>query len=435
MAIDARCSVIAGQIIIAYDNEDWAGGRVVDRLRGEGEGIDDVEYVADIDTRLRQLDLDRTPLAAAFHLALVPEGSEQAAAERIHAAYRRELFYEWDHAQQRRDFPPWERTFFCTPNGLLSLSAVGSPGPADISLAADHATYANLIGFPATIVPTRHPKVVVLDSGVAPSVGITSTAERNFVDGAANPLSAADDNGHGTTVAAIIQALVPQAELIVYKVADANGYASEWDTLCALGASYEADVVNMSLVFGLTTKRCPMCGVKSGTSRSTVFGYLLDELGRRASPPIVVAAAGNDGQSHLMYPARFADVVAVGSVTKDLALSSFSNYGDTDHAQRPHSRRFVLPGGGIGRAGYEEHVATRLQDGKKYVGTSFSAAYASAAIAALRTLTDSAGWPNADLIGHLLDTAVQSPTMARDTTRYGNGLMKLVPPALRPATI
>ena len=212
---------------------------------------------------------------------MVPEGSEQAAAATIHAAYRHSLFYEWDHVQQRRDFPPWERPFFCTPNSLLSLGASAPAGPADIALAADHMVYASLIGFPAAITPTRAPTVVVLDTGVAPSAGITPTAERNFLDGAANPASADDDSGHGTTVAAIIHDLVPQAELIVYKVADANGHASEWDVLAALGASYEADVVNMSLVFGLTTRRCPMCGVKSGSSRSAVFGYLLDELARR----------------------------------------------------------------------------------------------------------------------------------------------------------
>ena len=73
-----------------------------------------------------------------------------------------------------------------------------------------------------------------------------------------------------------------------------------------------------------------------------------------------------------------------------------------------------------------------MRDGTKYVGTSFSAAYASAAIAALRTQTDATTWSNADLIAHLINTAIRSPGMVNDTTRFGNGLMQLVPPVHPP---
>ena len=43
-----------------------------------------------------------------------------------------------------------------------------------------------------------------------------------------------DENGHGTVIAQILHDIAPEANLIVYKVADADGRVSEWDTIAAL---------------------------------------------------------------------------------------------------------------------------------------------------------------------------------------------------------
>ena len=43
---------------------------------------------------------------------------------------------------------------------------------------------------------------------------------------------------------------------------------------------------------------------------------------------VVVAAAGNDGQSSPFYPANLPGVISVASVNSDLGISSFSNYGE-----------------------------------------------------------------------------------------------------------
>lgn len=428
--LDDRCGQIAGELIVSHARGDAAAERMFERLR-ERELDGDFDYAGDIDERLERLGLRPVETGRVVRLVRVPERAEQWSIQRLHEAYRYHLFEEWDHRTADPQVVPWMRSFSCAPNQLLTISGTPAAGPADVTLSKDHATYAGLIGFPHdAVTSTRAPKVVILDTGIAPSAGVRPAEECNFVPGATNPSSAADDNGHGTTVASIIHALVPRAQLIVYKVADASGRASEWDTLCALGASYDADVVNMSLVFGLATRRCAVCGVESGSSRSAVFGYFLEELARRSTPPVVVAAAGNKGAPELLYPARFGSVLAVGSVTQDLVLWSHSNYGDDDEGRRPHARRFVLPGGGKGGAGYVEHVATRARDGLEYCGTSFAAAYATAVVAALRSARDAHSWPNRALIAHLKQHARMAPSMTADTTRYGNGLMILVPPPL-----
>lgn len=42
----------------------------------------------------------------------------------------------------------------------------------------------------------------------------------------------------------------------------------------------------------------------------------------------VVAAAGNDGEGEVLYPAAFENSIAVGAVRLDKSLTSYSNYGD-----------------------------------------------------------------------------------------------------------
>lgn len=56
---------------------------------------------------------------------------------------------------------------------------------------------------------------------------------------------------------------------------------------------------------------------------------ILQEIIRRlaARDIVIVAAAGNDGRSSLHYPARYPEVIAVGSINEDQRRSSFSNYG------------------------------------------------------------------------------------------------------------
>jgi hypothetical protein len=250
-----------------------------------------------------------------------------------------------------------------------------------------HTEYLQMIGLPCRS-PARGPgnevRILILDSGLASDCGFPVLGRLNFVDHL-EP-DAPDDNGHGTVIAKIVHSVSPDAKILVYKVADAEGRISEWDALAALAADSGAHVINMSLAFGLENRPqrilCRMCGRESHQSRSKVFEAIIKSVTLTGSKPIVVAAAGNVNadsaqRDELAFPARFGAVAAIGSINASGELSSFSRYGDRDQRGRKHERRFVLPGGdaaeGIGAfAGKEPQY-----------GTSMAAAYGSGFVAHL----------------------------------------------------
>jgi subtilisin family serine protease len=231
---------------------------------------------------------------------------------------------------------------------------------------------------------------------------------------------APDVFGHGTAVASVIADLVPDARLIVYKVAGDDGSAAEWDVIAGLLTVADADVVNLSLQFSHSAAggRCRCCGHNAGASRSIVFEKAIAALLRGDRPPVVVAAAGNSSANSLAYPARFAACVAVGSLNASRQRSSFSNYGATDETLHHHPNLFFLPGGDS-TTGHEESVASSANVPLHFWGTSFACAYASGIAAVLRTYLSAA-----HAVAHLRATAV--PDVAHFTPGdHGNGRMVL----------
>ncbi|GGT44484.1 S8 family serine peptidase [Streptomyces atratus] len=172
--------------------------------------------------------------------------------------------------------------------------------------------------------------VAILDSGVDythPDLGgglgkgHKVVGGHDFVNGDEDPK---DDNGHGTHVAGIIAGkaaekggvtgVAPGANLLAYKVMDADGSGYTSDIIAGIEAAsdpanpHRADVINMSLG-----------GPGDGT----------DPLGRAATAAVqagvvVVAAAGNDGPGTgtVSSPATADGVVAVGASTSNLRLPS-----------------------------------------------------------------------------------------------------------------
>src|SRR5258707_1857582 len=171
--------------------------------------------------------------------------------------------------------------------------------------------------------------VAILDTGLDNTKGFNVQAECDFtVSGTGS--TAKDDHPleHGTAIAEIIADFCPKAPLVIYKVADSTGRASELDTIAALVADSGAGIINMRLGLGLGDTKCPRCGRESHSSRAAVFENALDQVSDAGA--IVLAAAGNDSLSELDYPARFASALAVASVTEKYALSTFTNSGTTD---------------------------------------------------------------------------------------------------------
>lgn len=163
-----------------------------------------------------------------------------------------------------------------------------------------------------------------------------------------------DDEGHGTHVAGTVAAVdngdntgvigqAPDATLHAVKVLDKRGSGSFADI--ADGVRYTADqgwdVINMSL------------GGSSGTQTlKDACQYAYD------NGVLIIASAGNSGPCTecVGYPAVYSTVVAVGSTTKNDALSSFSSTGSEVEIAAPGSSVYST---GI-NAGYETLSGTSM---------------------------------------------------------------------------
>jgi serine protease len=177
--------------------------------------------------------------------------------------------------------------------------------------------------------------VAVLDTGVAyenrgryrraPDLaGTRFVAGYDFVDGDAHP----DDeptrlpHTHGTHIAGVIAqttdngigaaGIAPEAAIMPIRVLrpDAGGSAPTIARGLRFAADHGADVANVSIAGALSRR------------------VLADAVAYAASKGVtVVAAAGNDGQGSVSYPAAYPEVLAVGAVSRNGRLTYYSNYG------------------------------------------------------------------------------------------------------------
>ena len=192
--------------------------------------------------------------------------------------------------------------------------------------------------------------IAVLDTGVNtghPDIGdhIDEDAGYNFVD---NNYDFTDYNGHGTHVAGTIAAnsgtdgvsgVMWRSNIIPLKVLDDSGSGGIYEIAEALlyasgnEGNYDreplgqpVDIINLSL----------------GAPRySSYFEEAINNV--LAEDIILVAAAGNDGQENLLYPAAFDGVISVGAsdfnYPDEPGLAPYSNYReDLD---------IIAPGGNV----------------------------------------------------------------------------------------
>ena len=168
-----------------------------------------------------------------------------------------------------------------------------------------------------------------------------------------------DDHGHGTCMASEVAIQSKgNAKIIPIKAFDSRGCSSQFLIANAINCAVEsgADVINCSFGYPYSTE----------TLRLAVQ-YALD------NGVIVVAAAGNNGQEALMYPAGYPGVLAVSSLDDNDRLSYFSNYGEYIEVSCIGERVACV---GIG--GAQQEVS----------GTSISSAYISGTLANIKGLSD-----------------------------------------------
>jgi thermitase len=233
--------------------------------------------------------------------------------------------------------------------------------------------------------------VAVLDSGIEahPSLG---KAEITHVDLLKD---GGEMNGHGTAMASLIAGndanvggVTPAARLLDIRVADSNGDSNT--ALLASGIVRATDlgarVINISL----------------GT---TGYSQVLAEAVQYAQShnAVVVAAAGNEQQTALVWPAGFAGGLSVGAVDAGGTQAWFSNSGEG----------LTLVGPGVG-------IVSGYSDGKVVIGsgTSQATAITSGVVAQLM----SRGYSSSSIIPMLTRTAkpLNAPASA-----VGAGLVQL----------
>lgn len=165
-------------------------------------------------------------------------------------------------------------------------------------------------------------RIAIIDTGIDrthPDLAGKIVAGYDFVNGDNN---AQDDNGHGTHVAGIAAAISNNgtgvagvswgARLIPVKVLNSVGGGSYANVAAGIvwAADHGAHVINLSL---------------GGASPSLTLQNAVDYAVSRGV--VVVAASGNSGSNFVLYPARYANVIAVAATDSSNTRAWFSNYG------------------------------------------------------------------------------------------------------------
>lgn len=143
---------------------------------------------------------------------------------------------------------------------------------------------------------------------------------KNFVDVNKEP---DDDNGHGSHVAGIIAAsnnktgmvgVAPKTKILPVKALSANGAGSSKSIAQSVifAADAGADLITMSLGSRNKSREIENA-IKYAASKNVVL----------------FCAAGNSGEDEdIMYPAKFAETIAIGAIDRNLERTNFTCAGD-----------------------------------------------------------------------------------------------------------
>ncbi|MBI2658473.1 S8 family serine peptidase [Candidatus Woesearchaeota archaeon] len=158
-------------------------------------------------------------------------------------------------------------------------------------------------------------KVAVLDTGIGMHDDLAIAGGISFVDN-----NYFDSNGHGTSIAGVIAALLNYEglagvapEVSLYSVKIMQGSTGDLsNAIAGIEWAIDNNISIVSMSFGFD-------------SYSQIFKEVLQEAYNNNI--LLIAASGNNGQDNILYPAKYDTVIAVGATAENDNLASFSSYG------------------------------------------------------------------------------------------------------------
>src|SRR5215472_18283603 len=180
---------------------------------------------------------------------------------------------------------------------------------------------------------SKGPKVAIIDTGISPQragtvlPGSMRDVLHQFPLGSSSQARAERrrylslEAGHGTFVTGIVQQLAPDAAIKVYRAVDSDGIGSEVAVACRMIQAVRegAQILNLSL--GCQTQDdYPPVAMRAAVD-------WIREWERDHQEVLIVAAAGNYGDTRPCWPAAFPGVVSVTGLAPDMLPSLWSSHG------------------------------------------------------------------------------------------------------------
>jgi thermitase len=285
--------------------------------------------------------------------------------------------------------------------GLSNTGQTGGTPDADID-APEGWDVAGMGAFPAT----GGAKVGIVDTGILSThedlAGKTADCGQS-VGGAVSSGACLDDNGHGTHVAGTIAGIANNGRGVAGVAF--NSPLSICKALSGpLGQGTTADVA--SCITWLTDRGVRVISMSLGGGAATTLQNAVRYAARR--DVVLVAAAGNDGNATLNYPAAYAEVVSVAATDSRDVRASFSNANADVEIAAP----------GVA-------VVSTYNDGgyRSLSGTSMATPHVAGVTAVIRTRNPAFSAAQAR---SKLDASVDDKGAAGRDTSYGFGRVNLV---------
>jgi thermitase len=219
--------------------------------------------------------------------------------------------------------PNVELRAFATPNDPRFGELYGLHNANDADMDAPEGwDAAGLGGFPAT----GGVKVGIVDTGIDAahedlSGKVVNCARVQLLTNRVVEGTCADDNDHGTHVAGTIAAKANNGAGVAGVAFNANFAICK--ALNAIGSGSTAGVANC--ITYLAQRGARVISMSLGGGASTTLQNAVRAAYNNGNGALLVAAAGNDGNATVNYPAGYAEVMSVAATDRNDARASFSN--------------------------------------------------------------------------------------------------------------